>query len=70
MTWSSNKFELDPMMMVVIHVSQQRGCSVEIIYNDVDFAIIEKIAKGGLPEVITTPEIANSSYTMVLRKLS
>jgi hypothetical protein len=30
----------------------------------------EKIAKGNLPEVITTPEIANSCYTMTLRKRS
>lgn len=28
----------------------------------------EKIAKGELPEAISTPEIANSSYTMTLRK--
>ena len=28
----------------------------------------EKLSKGDLPEVITTPEIANSSYMMTLRK--
>lgn len=42
------------------------GISVEELLT----ARFEKIAKGDLPEVITTPEIANCSYTMTLRKRS
>ncbi|MBI4190853.1 MAG: methyltransferase domain-containing protein [Betaproteobacteria bacterium] len=42
------------------------GISIEELLT----ARFEKIAKGDLPEVITTPEIANSSYTMTLRKRS
>lgn len=42
------------------------GVSVEEILT----GRFEKIAKGNLPEVITTAEIANSTYTMTLRKRS
>jgi SAM-dependent methyltransferase len=40
------------------------GISVEAILT----GRFEKIAKGVLPEVITTPELANTTYTMTLRK--
>src|ERR1700728_1823616 len=42
---AAHKLQLDPMVMIGIYVPQQRRGPVDRIDDDVDFAIIEQVAK-------------------------
>src|SRR5271156_1206910 len=46
---SSQQFQLDPVMVVVIDVAQQDGRCIDVVQYNIDLAVVKQIAKGGAP---------------------
>src|SRR5882757_3027609 len=45
--WSSQQFQLYPVMAVVIDVAQQGGRRIDVIQDNIDLAVVKQITKSG-----------------------